>query len=137
VRLDHLLSKERWPSDPSGGPEPRPDLDGSPLPADHGVFGVVLEGGTLTSSAAGCCRLPVLHTPGVRGAESQGSRVVVGTLLGPEGAGPRRFPGRSLSCRAGLHRIPLWSPWGWQVWWGRVAGVWSYVENCTVDASIF
>ena len=61
----------------------------------------------------------------------------VGTLLGPEGTG-RTLGGVSGSLfRAGLHLIPLCSPRGGRVWWGRVAGVWSYVENCTVDASIF
>ena len=56
----------------------------------------------------------------------------VGTLLGPERAGNR------CSCRAGLHLIPLRLLKGGRGFrWGRVAGVWSYVENCTVDASIF
>ena len=103
------------------------------------MFEAVLEGGTLISSAVGCGRLPVLPACG-RGPESPRVRVVVGTLLGPERAGP--FPrggvdrcfsvqGRSASHTA---RCPEGRVW---VWWGRVAGVWSYVENCTVDASIF
>ena len=53
------------------------------------MFGVVLEGGTLTSSAAGCCRLLVRRCPcGWCVERGRGQVVVVGTLLGPEGAGP-------------------------------------------------
>ena len=61
---------------------------------------------------------------------------VVGTLLGPEGAG---HPGNRVShlVRAGLSVVPLCSLWGGQVWRWSGVGVWSYVENCTVDASIF
>ncbi len=67
----------------------------------------------------------------------------VGTLLGPERAGPSQGVfvwggGRCLVVGAGLDLIPLWAPEGaGQVWWGRVIGGRSYVENCTVDASIF
>ena len=40
--------------------------------------------------------------------------------------------------RAGLHLIPPCVPrGGCRGWWGRVAGGWLDVENCTVDASIF
>ena len=39
--------------------------------------------------------------------------------------------------RAGLFLIPLVPVRGCRVWWGRVTGVWLFVENCTVDASIF
>ena len=64
---------------------------------------------------------------------------VVGTLLGPEGTG--RPPGsRGVGVglgRAGLYLIPLCLLWECMGWWGRVAGFWLYVENCTVDASIF
>ncbi len=53
------------------------------------MFGVVLEGGTLTSSAAGCCRLLVRLVPsGAGGERGRGECGVVGTLLGPEGADP-------------------------------------------------
>ena len=102
---------------------------------------MVLEGGTLTSSAGPRCGLPVLHALwGVRGAESGRGVWFVGTLLGPERAGcfPGGGVGRFFSVRALLFLVPLPSPWGlgW-VWRVRVGGVWLYVENCTVDASIF
>ena len=58
--------------------------------------------------------------------------LVVGTLLGPEGAGDR-----FTHVRAFLHLRPPCPLWGVRVGWGHVGGVWSYVENCTVDASIF
>jgi hypothetical protein len=53
---------------------------------------VVLEGGTLTSSAGPRCGLPVRRAlRGAHGAESVRRVSVVGTLLGPEGAGDRCF----------------------------------------------
>ena len=65
--------------------------------------------------------------------------MVVGTLLGPERAGPGVGSGwLFFSVRAGLHLIPLLHLLRvGRGWWGRVTGGWSYVENCTVDASIF
>jgi hypothetical protein len=94
---------------------------------------VVLEGGTLTSSAGPRCGLPVLRIlRGGRGAESERRVRFVGTLLGPEGAGNRCF-----IVGAVLFLVPLCSLRGARVWRGRGGGVWSYVENCTVDASIF
>ena len=60
----------------------------------------------------------------------------VGTLLGPERAGHPCGGDRLFSFRTGLYLIPR-CPRGGCCWWGRVAGVWLYVENCTVDASIF
>jgi hypothetical protein len=83
-------------------------------------------------------RLPV-RFPGTGAWNGVGVRlVVVGTLLGPEGAG------RSIR-RVGGVVISVPGPPGprtasivWRVWRGRFAGGdWSYVENCTVDASIF
>ena len=69
-----------------------------------------------------------------------GGEPVVGALLGPERAGSSwGNPGGVVSSLQGLpvsHTAV--SPEGVsRVWWGRVVGVWSYVENCTVDASIF
>jgi hypothetical protein len=58
--------------------------------------------------------------------------VVVGTLLGPEGAGNRCFCSGPVCIS--YRRLHSWVGRGW---WGRVTGGWSYVENCTVDASIF
>jgi hypothetical protein len=84
-------------------------------------------------------RLPPLVRPFGVGNARGGECGVVGTLLGPEGAGPSGehrvvtlllVQGRSASHTA----VP---PRGGWVWWGHVEGVWSYVENCTVDASIF
>ena len=92
---------------------------------------VELEGGTLTSSAAG---LPwCLVRPRVLGCggreRDRGRWVVVGTLLGPEGAGDCFF------CEGSMLVVPP-GPCGGPGWrWG----MWSdspYVENCTVDASI-
>jgi hypothetical protein len=58
------------------------------------VFGAELTGGTLTSSAAGFVSVPSTASlcPSGRGWRVEGDRVeygVVGTLLGPEGAGHR------------------------------------------------
>src|SRR5688500_11643502 len=78
-------------------------------------------------------RLPPVrrHLGGAWNGVGAGNRFV-GTLLGPEGAdspgnrvdvtlsGPVCISYHQLSCGA-----------GW-VWRGRVTGVWSYVENCTV-----
>ena len=91
----------------------------------------VLEGGTLTSSAAGFGRSPVRrHLGGVWNTD-RAEYGVVGTLLGPERAGNRFF-----SVRAFLFSYRHLSAEGV----GRrecLGGDWSYVENCTVDASIF
>ncbi len=72
---------------------------------------------------------------------------VVGTLLGPEGAGCPAVAGGALLLSgpvcSSYHQLrclvcPSWGlPRGVLGWRGRVAGVWLYVENCTVDASIF
>jgi hypothetical protein len=55
------------------------------------VCGVVLEGGTLTSSAAGFGRSLVRRHFGGAWKRIARSTGVVGTLLGPEGAGDRCF----------------------------------------------
>ena len=102
------------------------------------VSGVELEGGTLTSSAESMCSLLVRPPSGGWGTWWVVDEVV-GTLLGPEGTGPS-----ALRERCG---------WGCCFWGGllvrHTAGVGSgagggcgvghrpYVENCTVDASIF
>ncbi len=68
---------------------------------------------------------------------------VVGTLLGPEGADRgwrvnlRSGPLLRVQGRPVPHTAVPRECLGVRVWWGRVGGVWSYVENCTVDASIF
>ena len=61
----------------------------------------------------------------------------VGTLLGPEGTG-RSDEGWIVGLGQG-HRVlvPLVRLWVCRVWRGCVGGFWLYVENCTVDASIF
>ena len=103
---------------------------------------MVLEGGTLTSSAGsrGCPHYGLLRLRtgwvwnGVGGVEP-----VVGTLLGPEGTGhPGLFAGGGRCFGSGPSCSPYRDmPAGVFGRRGRVGGVWSYVENCTVDASIF
>ena len=85
MRLDHLLSKEHVTASRHGvwcraapGPRWPVTLDGL-----H-ASGVVLEGGTLTSSA-GIVSLLLVRPFGVWNAVVGGVRSV-GTLLGPEGA---------------------------------------------------
>ena len=86
MRLDHLLSKEHWPPDWFWWSRAAP---GSRWPVSlDGLHasGVVLEGGTLTSSAGiVCCAL--VRPLGVWNACGDADRFV-GTLLGPEGADP-------------------------------------------------
>ena len=135
MRLDHLLSKEHWPPDSFWWSRAAPrsrwpvNLDGL-----H-ASGVVLEGGTLTSSAGSCgCPQygPVsLRRRGAWNGVAAGDRFV-GTLLGPEGAGDRTLVSGPV-CIA-YHQ---WVPAGVLGRRGGGTGVWSYVENCTVDASIF
>ncbi len=122
MRLDHLLSKERWPAR-SGcagggvGPEAVPGSGWSARSGGLPVSGVVLEGGTLTRF----------------GRSSRG--LVVGALLGPEGTGRSRWGWVVVLGGAGwVSYRPGCVPGGWR---GRWAGVWLLVENCTVDASIF
>lgn len=157
MRLDHLLSKERrhrWAPVGVGGAEPRSHLDGRPVLGWPRVCGVVLEGGTLTSSAAGCGRLLVRPAPeGVGGERGRGWVGVVGTLLGPEGADPVdrgargcvRVVGGGCCLGSGPSGFSYHSflvlPVAVAGGWGS-AGVVSgggrlFVENCTVDASIF
>jgi hypothetical protein len=77
---------------------------------------VVLEGGTLTSSAAGFGRSPVRrHSGGVWNTD-RAEHGVVGTLLGPEGAD--RLPGEPgagsvISCQGRSSVVPPLSPRGW------------------------
>ncbi len=95
----------------------------APHVGGRGVFGVVLEGGTLTSSAAGsvpALQYGVIHTC-VGGAGNGAGRGggFVGTLLGPEGTGDPGvaaavlvwlwWPGGALGClwfRAVLFLVP-------------------------------
>ncbi len=155
MRLDHLLSKERWPLfarvRPGGVVQSHAQAG---RPAHTGwvrVSGVELEGGTLTSSA-GRVRLLLVRPwvssdAGVWNGVGAGG-LVVGTLLGPEGTGPPGPPhggGGGVVVSGGLHAlegfmlvVPLGGSccgaggvWRW--------GMWSdspYFENCTVDASI-
>jgi hypothetical protein len=85
------------------------------------VVWVVLEGGTLTSSAAGV--LPAPSTAPLWGCVERGGggSGVVGTLLGPEGAGDllSLAQGRPWSHIAG-------SLWGVRVGWGLL-GWWLFV----------
>ena len=62
--------------------------------------------------------------------------LVVGALLGPERAGIPVSSGLVVVLCQGRSASHTASRSGW-AWWGRVTGVWLYVENCTVDASIF
>ena len=86
MRLDHLLSKEHWPPDSFWWSRAAP---GSRWPVSlDGLHasGVVLEGGTLTSSAGiVCCAL--VRPLGAWNACGDADRFV-GTLLGPERADP-------------------------------------------------
>ena len=122
-----------------------------PRPGGPRVAGVVLEGGTLTSSAGtvGSAASTALRMEGGERGGAEGR--VVGTLLGPEGADPpwMRAPVASVSgwgllSRSGAVRVlvPLvrLSPaGGGRVGFGGVGsdGGRLVVENCTVDASIF
>ena len=75
---------------------------------------------------------PLVRPFGVWNAGGDGEPVV-GTLLGPEGAGDR-----FVSCQGRPSVVPLLSLWGWWVWrWSVDRVSWLLVENCTVDASIF
>src|SRR4030095_12623407 len=99
------------------------------------VFVTVLEGGTLTSSAGIVCRCK--YGPVGCGTHGVEEGRFVGTLLGPEGAGRPGDRGDVISDRALLfsyRHVPCGGAW---VRRGRRGGDWSYVENCTVDASIF
>src|SRR4051794_24526713 len=85
------------------------------------VVWVVLEGGTLTSSAGASPRVPlVLPVFGPVCNVAVGGGLVVGTLLGPEGADEASSAqGRPWSHIAG-------PPWGVRVGWGR-SGWWLFV----------
>ena len=101
---------------------------------------MVLEGGTLTSSAGSREWAPSTARPSGRawtGVRRGGA--VVGALLGPEGTGhPGLFAGGGRCFGSGPSCSPYRDmPAGVFGRRGRVGGVWSYVENCTVDASIF
>jgi hypothetical protein len=83
-------------------------------------------------------RLPLLVRPlGVWNVVTGEGRFV-GTLLGPEGAGRSGEPDGDVNSD-GADRLSYRraSRGGLRVWRWRVIGDWSYVENCTVDASIF
>jgi hypothetical protein len=128
------------------------------------VRGGVLDGGDAgqprPAAASASLVRPFLLVPGVPGpgvgwGTRGGVRLVVvnsNTLLGPEGTslGSRVWFGRAapggvvgsgrrggggvpvgVACAAAAYRFP---GWGW-VSWGWCG--WLFVENCTVDASIF
>ena len=104
------------------------------------MCGVVLEGGTLTSSAGPWMRAPSTAVPLWGGVDRSLVRRgwFVGTLLGPERAGCPGVPGSVDLCRAGLYLIPLSShAWGAGLVGSGGRCLWLVVENCTVDASIF
>ena len=91
MRLDHLLSKEHWPPVFDWWCRAAPSTGRAVISDGPRVVGVVLEGGTLTSSAAGLLPAPstarrVLVMRRVWNGAG-GSTGVVGTLLGPEGTG--------------------------------------------------
>ncbi len=84
------------------------------------VCGVVLEGGTLTSSAGSRLRAPSTTVPwwGWCGPEFVAEGLVVGALLGPEGTGDPCGGGRwSLQGRSDL--VPSTGWWGMAGWVGR------------------
>ena len=90
MRLDHLLSKEHFTAFLVGVVQSRAQaVMVALLWGGRGVSGVVLEGGTLTSSAGSCCcpqyGLVSLRRRGAWNGVVAGNRCV-GTLLGPEGA---------------------------------------------------
>ena len=93
----------------------------------------VLKGGTLTSSAGIVCRCE--YGPSGCGKQWWVRVWFVGTLLGPEGTGRPVGVGVFFAGSSCPHTAV--SPVGAHGWWGRVGGFWLYVENCTVDASIF
>ena len=113
MRLDHLLSKEHWPPHTLWWSRAAPrsrrpvNLDGPR------ASGVVLEGGTLTSSAAGFGRSPVRrHLGGVWNTD-RAEHGVVGTLLGPEGADrPGNRVWTLLLCRGRPSVVPPLFLWG-------------------------
>ena len=85
MRLDHLLSKEHWPPSTDGGPEPCTDREVFSF-EDARVFVTELEGGTLTSSAAGfawCLVRPLMSSDvvgrGTGSGEVGGCRHAVGS----------------------------------------------------------
>ena len=132
MRLDHLLSKEHWP---------HPSLDvvqsrAQAMTVIQSRMAARVWGGARgwntdqfgrpasRAPSTACPRVCVDRSPDV------GYRFV-GTLLGPERAGNRFF-----SVRAFLfsYRHLSAEGVGRRGWLGSD---WSYVENCTVDASIF
>ena len=97
----------------------------------------MLEGGTLTSSAGASPQVPlVLPVFGPAWNVAVGGGLVVGTLLGPEGAGP----GTGCGCGGFVTQGHPWSQtsrrWSGHGGAGGGGGC-LLVENCTVDASIF
>jgi hypothetical protein len=83
------------------------------------------------------CRRPLVRQPacGLCGIRAAVDAVVVGTLLGPEGAeGSVVLQGFPVLVPPGRRGFLLWRS---GVRRGRSGSVWLLVENCTVDASIF
>jgi hypothetical protein len=125
VRLDHLLSKELLQFRSSGR---------LPEPLLGRMFrGGLLKGGTLMM----CCRIvPVSQYARLRVGSLAGVGMVACTLLGPEGSTPL---GRGRSCKASTvvlvgRFLGLLALSGCGRWAGECR---PYVENYTVDASIF
>ena len=127
MRLDHLLSKEHLaPRFIRRRPGPLLDVHAS----------VGLMGGTLTSSALVQVATQVQLVPGfVRGGWERvvAGAGVVGTLLGPEGADASSDRPSAVRPPLDLHMVLV----GVVVRGEDVGWDCPYLENCTVDASIF
>jgi hypothetical protein len=132
VRLDHLLSKEHLPT--KVGKEPAlPECGGGVLNGgDTGEFFPGNGWGSSSTAIFGWC-----------GTESWcGWEGMESTLLGPEGttggclsvACPRPVEGFGSLPGMAWSRIPITVV---VLVWGLWVVGWSFVENCTVDASIF
>ena len=137
MRLDHLLSKEHRGRCVCLGDQVVPVQS----PVEAHVLEGQLMGGTSISWCPGLVR-PVLRQACLgEGTTSSRSRVL-GTLLGPEGVAVAMISG-DLAVDEPSHRSVLLLPpvGGWVVrWWGRrrvAVGGLPFLENCTVDASIF
>ena len=145
MRLDHLLSKEHWPA---GGFSWLVQSRARTVKVHQLWWVSGVRDGARGWNADQFGRVFVSAASTARSSGWVGNVVgmgvlVVGTLLGPEGAGMVGWPsGRSSrdvsSSDACLSVIPRVTCWLWVVWSGGGCGVGDrpYFENCTVDASI-
>jgi hypothetical protein len=111
VRLDHLLSKERWPGPSLGSVQGHAQAgDGFPVRGGRGCLGWCswVERWLVRPPAAwSASSTAVVLLWGVGVWSGVGwVGVVVGALLGPEGTGPRRLPG--VCCRVAVGGCCLW-----------------------------